>query len=352
MHALRMDREEPAPALESALRPVAASARGLAERYAAALGAHLDAGENAGPDAARALGEAAAASGLDLGGLVRLHHHALRHAAPAQDAADADRAAAFLAEALAPLQDAGLAAARRDMEEACSELELFRHSAAHELRAPLRRLEGFSRALLEDCPEMREGQALAHVKRLQRLSRQMRELIDRLLTYSRVVHCGLCRMPVDLTELAEDALDTLRAGEPERRIGARFTRQLTVDADPFLSAIVVEALIGNAFKYTAGRDEAVIELGLAPQGDAPTLFVRDNGAGFDMRFAPKLFQMFQRLHSPREFEGAGIGLATARRAIERHGGRIWAEAALDRGASFYFTFGTVPDGASAKIAIG
>ena len=165
----------------------------------------------------------------------------------------------------------------------------------------------------------------------------MAQLIDDLLNLSRVTRAQMRMGSVDLSALAEDIATELRKSDPSRRVEFAIAPALVVHADPGLLGVVLENLLGNAWKFTGKRLVARIELGVTPHNGRPTYFVRDNGAGFDMTYADKLFGAFQRLHGSGEFEGTGIGLATVQRIIHRHGGRIWAEAAPDHGATFYFT---------------
>ncbi len=220
------------------------------------------------------------------------------------------------------------------LEAANRELELFTYSASHDLRSPLRAIDGFTSAVLEDetlTPEGREmlERTLATVERLARL-------IDKLLAFGRVSRHALARERVDLSALAREVVAELRRAEPERPVRIDIADGLAADADPALLRVVLDNLIGNAWKYTAGNDEARIEVGRTRDA-VPTFFVRDNGVGFDMTRAEQLFTPFRRLHSASRFPGTGVGLATVQRILERHGGRIWAWSEPGRGATFYFT---------------
>jgi len=219
------------------------------------------------------------------------------------------------------------------------ELEAFSYSVAHDLRAPLRSVDGFSQALLEDCADKLDEEGKQYLRYVRESAQQMATLIDDLLTLSRVTRSDLTRVQVSLTDTASSVLAQLRRGQPERRVEAIVADDLVAKADPRLIKVALENLLGNAWKFTGKEAEARIELGLAPLNGEPTYFVRDNGAGFDMAYASKLFGVFQRLHSAAEFEGTGIGLATVQRIVRRHGGRIWAEGDVGRGATFYFTLG-------------
>jgi len=224
------------------------------------------------------------------------------------------------------------------LEAAVKELEAFSYSVAHDLRAPLRGLDGFSQILMEDYGERLDDTAHDHLQRIRGASRRMGELIDNLLDLSRLMRSELRPEPVDLSRLAQEVLADLRQAEPQRRADARIAPRLCATADPTLARVIVDNLLRNAWKYSSKREDAQIEFGsqTAPDGSIE-FFVRDNGAGFDMRFVDKLFRPFQRLHRPSEFEGSGIGLASVARAVQRHGGAIRAEGEPGRGATFYFT---------------
>jgi DNA-binding response OmpR family regulator len=248
------------------------------------------------------------------------------------------RAAQTLAETRAEL----LAELERKNEELAvtnSELEAFSYSVSHDLRAPLRAIEGFSRALEEDQGHLLDDQGRQHLARVFAATARMRELIEDLLTLSRVTRTKLRRQHVDLSELARMVVREAMGREPSRSADIEVQDGLNADGDPSLLLAVLENLIGNAWKFTAKRERTkIIVAATTLEGGGRAYFVRDNGAGFDMAHAAKLFRPFQRLHSSTEFEGTGIGLATVRRIIGRHGGRVWAEGSPD-GACFYFTLG-------------
>ena len=236
-------------------------------------------------------------------------------------------------------KNAQLAQQAVEMAALNRELATFAYSVSHDLRQPLRALDGFSRVLLERHAAALDDVGRGYLERLQAAARRMGALIDGLLRLSRVTRAEIARGPVALDLLARDVVAQLRAGAPERAVEVAIAPGLTAHADRPLAASLLENLLGNAWKFTAGRQPAQIAVGAAPDG---AWFVRDNGVGFDMAYADKLFGPFQRLHSPREFEGTGIGLATAQRIVHRHGGRIWAESAVGAGATFYFTLGPTP----------
>ncbi len=231
----------------------------------------------------------------------------------------------------------GLQESKAAAEAANSELKAFSYSVAHDLRAPLRGIEGFSQVLMEDYSDKLDEQGKTHLKSIRRSALFMAELIDSLLMLARVTQSDLNREQVDLSDLAKDAAARLQNTEPERKSEFIITEGVINTGDRRLLSIVFENLVGNAWKFTRKREQTCIEFGCARENGQSVYFIRDNGAGFDMAYSDKLFGVFQRLHGMDEFEGTGIGLATVQRVIQRHGGRIWAEAAVDRGATFYFT---------------
>ena len=219
------------------------------------------------------------------------------------------------------------------------ELEAFTYSVSHDLRAPLRAIDGFSQALLEDYLDDLKPDAQNYLDRLRKASQRMGQLIDDLLMLSRVTRSDMRRQRVNLTETARAIVTDLREISPERQVEVVIHENLYANADPRLMTIMLSNLLGNAWKFTNKKQQARVEFGYTKEGDKPVFFVRDDGAGFDMTYAEKLFSAFQRLHNMTEFEGTGIGLATVQRIIHRHGGRIWAEGEIDHGATFYFEFG-------------
>lgn len=234
------------------------------------------------------------------------------------------------AERLLQQRSEELAAANR-------ELEAFAYSVSHDLRAPLRAIDGFSQALLEDYGERLDGPGLDYLRRVRAATQRMAALIDDLLQLSRVSRAALQPGVVDLSGMAREILAELQQAQPERRVDIVVQPGLTVRGDPGLLRTALYNLLDNAWKYTGRTERPRIEVGSTPSEAGPVFYVRDNGAGFDMRYADKLFGAFQRLHHPSEFEGTGIGLATVQRIVHRHGGRIWAEASPGHGASFHFT---------------
>ena len=216
------------------------------------------------------------------------------------------------------------------------ELETFAHSVSHDLRAPLRSMNGFSQVLLEDYADELDEQGKDHLRRVRAASQKMARLIDDLLKLSRVTRVGMARETVDLSDLAQEILRTLRQAEPERQVEWAVQDGVRAKGDPNLLGIVLQNLLGNAWKFTGKHPRAKIEFGTTEHEGETVYFVRDDGVGFDMAYASNLFGAFQRLHSTADFAGTGIGLATVQRIVRRHGGRVWAEGAVGRGATFYF----------------
>lgn len=244
-----------------------------------------------------------------------------------------------LAERELALQAEALASTNR-------ELEAFSYSISHDLRAPLRAINGFAQILLEDHAPALDSEASEYLGRVQANSEHMGRLIDDLLALSRVTRSPLRREPVDLSALTCDVLEDLRRTDPGRRVETKVEEGLRTEGDPRLLRVALENLLGNAWKFTSGRAVAHVEFGATTEdtGDetpdrGQVFYVRDDGAGFEMDYVDKLFGAFQRLHSPEEFEGTGIGLATVQRVVRRHGGEVWAEGAPDQGATFFFTLG-------------
>jgi PAS domain S-box-containing protein len=230
-----------------------------------------------------------------------------------------------------------MARAKEAAETANRELEAFSYSVAHDLRAPLRGIDGFSMALLEDHSGQLDAQGKGYLNRIRQSAQFMAQLIENLLMLAQVTQSELRRERVDLSRLAQGAAARLQEAQPQRQAEIVIADGLLAHGDGRLLGIVFDNLVGNAWKFTAKRSKARIEFGRSQNDGQPAYFVSDDGAGFDMAHASKLFGVFQRLHTAGEFEGTGIGLATVQRIIRRHGGRIWAEGRVDRGATFYFT---------------
>jgi light-regulated signal transduction histidine kinase (bacteriophytochrome) len=223
------------------------------------------------------------------------------------------------------------------LQTANQELEAFCYSVSHDLRAPLRSLDGFSQALLEDYADKLDAQAKTYLGRIRAGSQRMGQLIDDLLNLSRVSRGDMSRELVDLSKMAHEVVDELRITAPERHVEFVVADGLIAEADPRLLRIVLTNLFGNAWKFTAKKPRTRIEFGSLGTNGAREFFMQDNGAGFDEAYASQLFGVFQRLHAASDFPGTGIGLATVQRIIHRQGGRVWAEGRVEHGATFHFT---------------
>ncbi len=231
-------------------------------------------------------------------------------------------------------------ALRRNAAEilvANQELDAFAYSVSHDLRAPLRSIDGFSQVLLEDSADRLDDAGRDALHRVRAASQRMAALIDDLLKLARVTRTEIRTEVVDLSAMAAEIVADLQRASPGRRVDVAIAPGLTSRGDPRLLRVALDNLLGNSWKYTANQPHARVEFGTSAANGQRTFHVRDNGAGFDMQYADKLFGVFQRLHTTAEFEGTGVGLATVRRILTRHGGRIWAEGAVGQGATFYFT---------------
>jgi PAS domain S-box-containing protein len=237
---------------------------------------------------------------------------------------------------------AALLAAKDKAEASSRELEAFSYSVAHDLRAPLRGIDGFAQALLEDAADQLDDAGKRYLTRIRAAAQRMATLIDALLELSRVTRTELKPESVDLAKLARSTVSELQRGEPGRSIEVAIADAMPASGDPRMLGIVLDNLIGNAWKFTSKKTGARIEVGVRDENGQRVFFVRDNGAGFDSAYREKLFGVFQRLHSANDYPGTGIGLATVLRIVERHGGRVWAEGEVDRGATFYFTLSEGP----------
>lgn len=229
------------------------------------------------------------------------------------------------------------------LEAANRELESFAYSVSHDLRAPLRSIDGFSQALIEDYRDVLDQTGAGYLQRVRNASQRMAQLIDDLLGLSRITRREMRRESTDLSLLAQEIVADLRKEQPEREVEVSIAPGIRLQADANLLRIALDNLIRNAWKFTGKQPRARIEVGVERQAGGPVYFVRDNGAGFDMSYAGRLFGAFQRLHSEAEFPGTGIGLATVQRVVRRHGGSIWVEAAPGKGATFFFTIGAGAD---------
>lgn len=225
------------------------------------------------------------------------------------------------------------------LQETNRELESFSYTVSHDLRAPLGAIGGYSQALLDEFGGRLDGSGESHLQRVRMASQRMAHLIDALLNLFRLSSSNMEVRQLDLSSMADSIVQDLRSADPERAVTCVIAPDVMAYGDAALVKVALENLLGNAWKFTARRAQAQIEFGAVGADGRRVFFVRDNGAGFDMAHADMLFGAFQRLHSPDEFEGTGIGLATVQRVIHRHGGIIWADAKVDRGATFYFTLG-------------
>jgi signal transduction histidine kinase len=228
----------------------------------------------------------------------------------------------------------------RKLQQTNQELESFSYSVSHDLRSPLRAIDGFCQILLDDYTNALDEAGKGYLKRVRRASQHMSLLIDDLLRLSRVTRLDLHWQPVNLSELTRDSLVKLQDQQPGRKVKTDIALDLIANGDPALLGILMNNLTGNAWKYTAKTEQPAIEFGTTQADGETAYYIRDNGVGFDMQYASSLFVPFQRLHKAEAFEGTGIGLATAQRIVHRHHGRIWAEARIDEGATFYFTLGS------------
>jgi len=227
----------------------------------------------------------------------------------------------------------------QELERANNELEAFSYSVSHDLRAPLRAIDGFSQALLADYSDTLDEEGRGYLERVRGATKRMMQLIEDLLSLSRITTASVARVRVDLTDLARKVLTELGGRDPQRTVTTNVADGLEVQADPRLITVMLENLLGNAWKFTSKQAAATIEVGKEARDGEMVYFVKDNGAGFSMEHATKLFAPFQRLHAASDFEGTGIGLATVNRVVARHGGRVWAEAKPGEGATFLFTLG-------------
>jgi PAS domain S-box-containing protein len=270
-----------------------------------------------------------------------VYHWFLRRALPVRD--DAGRITRWFGTCTnidnVKHTEEGLRRANAETVWANRELEAFSYSVAHDLRTPLRSIDGFSLAILEDNAAQLDEEGKSNLARVRAAAQHMAHLIDDLLSLSRVSRAELRREPVNLTVITRAAGERLRELDPKRDVKIVVPDGLMVTGDTTLLAAVMDNLLGNAWKFTSLRANALIEVGVTSNDGESVYFVRDNGAGFDMAYAGKLFGAFQRLHAANEFPGTGIGLATVQRIVRKHGGQAWAEGIVDGGATFFFTLG-------------
>jgi len=269
----------------------------------------------------------------------------------AQDVADRAGLAIDNAMLVATLERR-VAARTAALELANHELEAFSYSVSHDLRAPLRTIDGFSQILLAEHAGQLDREGVHLLDRIRTATQRMATLIDDLLSLAQITRTQLRWMPIDLSVVVEHIVAELRRREPDRTTGVHIAPDIVTHGDARMLTIVLENLLGNAWKFTAKHAAAEIWFGTEQRDSAVVFFVRDSGAGFDMKYIGKLFGAFQRLHSASDYEGIGIGLATVHRIISRHGGKIWAEAAVDAGATFFFTLGDAKEVAANTAARG
>jgi light-regulated signal transduction histidine kinase (bacteriophytochrome) len=228
-----------------------------------------------------------------------------------------------------------------DLTATNQELSAFAYSVSHDLRAPLRAIDAFSQALIEDYGDVIDPHGQDYLRRVRANAGRMSQLIDDLLQLSRLTRAEMHSEPIDLSGMARIIASDLQRTDPKRSATFNIESGVTACGDPRLVRVLLENLLGNAWKYTSRHPSAQIAFGRSSSDGEVAYFVRDDGAGFDIAYADKLFRPFQRLHTMEEFEGAGVGLATAQRIVRRHGGRIWADAAPEQGATFFFTLPSV-----------
>jgi light-regulated signal transduction histidine kinase (bacteriophytochrome) len=225
----------------------------------------------------------------------------------------------------------------KQLELANEELETFSYSVSHELRAPLRAINGFNKAVIDDYSDNLDKTGRDYLNRVHKATQKLSDLIDHFLKLAKVSRANLKREWVDISKLAEEVTKMLHTIEPQRNVTIKIKSDIQIFADRNLMRIVIQNLLENAWKYTSKKSQSIIEVGCMPENDIHIYYVKDNGAGFDMEFYEKLFYPFKTLHIQKEFSGSGIGLATVKRIIDRHSGKIWAESEIEEGAIFYFT---------------
>jgi light-regulated signal transduction histidine kinase (bacteriophytochrome) len=335
---------------------------GFRRMYISALETYLAARDEASLSRSYELGRQAMGKGLGVLDMASLHQAALRALVitsdPAGQLQSSRLAADFFTELLSPFEMSfrGYRAANEELQrlndslrhqkEACElanrELESFSYTVSHDLRAPLRSINGFSEILLEDFGAALGNDGRRYLEKIRESASYMGQLIDDLLSLARVTSSPVEHADVDLTAVAHRIASWLRAAAPERDAEIVIDEGVRAHGDPTLLAVIVDNLMSNAWKFTSRRAGATIRFGCDERDGKPVYFVRDNGVGFDMAAAKNLFMPFQRLHSREEFEGTGIGLATVQRVVHRHDGKVWAESAIGNGATFYFTLGARP----------
>jgi len=332
----------------------------LAEQYELALQDYLACPGEAALQGAYRVGRQALADALGVMELYAIHREALARVlrdcrTPEECGRAAARATEFFAESLAPyemalrgfretceqlrLTNEALEQRSKDLAAANKELEAFTYSVSHDLRAPLRHIDGFSKLLLDEYSEALPAQARHYLTCIREGTCRMGQMVDDLLGLTRLGRTPLKVQMTGLESLVEEVRRELQPEVAGREIEWRTSPLPFVECDPALLKQVFANLLTNALKFSRPRHPAVIEVGATMQDGPPIIFVRDNGVGFSMKYADKLFGVFQRLHRQEDFEGTGVGLATVQRIIHKHGGRVWAEGELNRGATFYFSLG-------------
>jgi len=327
--------------------------------YVAALATYLKTSDESALSHAYELGRRAMIEGLGVLDMALIHRTALEDlvlSAPAPDQRRFAHAAAnFFNELLSSFEmsfrgyrgtneelqrlNEALQQQKETVESANRELESFSYSVSHDLRAPLRTIDGYSQMLLEDCADALNDEGKRYLRHVREATHYMGRLIDALLSLARVTRSDILRIEVDLSALAREIAERLRIASPGRDGHFMINEGVRAKGDARLLAVLLENLLGNAWKFTSKRKQAQVTFGCEERDGKPTYFVQDNGAGFDMTYVAKLFGPFQRLHAVSEFEGTGIGLATVQRVVHRHGGQVWAEGKIDEGATFFFTLG-------------
>jgi light-regulated signal transduction histidine kinase (bacteriophytochrome) len=227
----------------------------------------------------------------------------------------------------------------RQLKEANQELEAFAYSVSHDLRAPLRAIDGYSQALIEDFGDKLNEEGQRYLAQIRGGAQKMGQLVDGLLSFSRLSRQPLNVRTIDMHDLVHTVIEELKSQQENRIVQFEINNLSSCVGDPSLLKQAWINLISNALKYTRKRETTHIEIGTMQEQEEVVYFIRDNGSGFDMKYYGKLFGVFQRLHRPDEYEGTGVGLAIVQRVVNRHGGRVWGESALDQGATFYFTLG-------------
>jgi light-regulated signal transduction histidine kinase (bacteriophytochrome) len=229
-----------------------------------------------------------------------------------------------------------------ELEAANKELEAFTYSVSHDLRAPLRHIDGFSRMLAEECRSALSPEGQRYLQRIQGGTKRMGALVDDLLNLTRIGRHELKQQVTSLGDIVRDVIEDLKLDAGARQVEWKTSELPNLKADPALLKVVFQNLLSNAMKYSGTRSRAIIQIGTEQIAGEQVIYVRDNGVGFDMKYADKLFGVFQRLHRAEDFEGTGVGLATVHRIVQKHGGRIWAKAEIDKGATFYLSLAVAP----------